>query len=101
MQQSASVSASSAVLHARWWPQGWWRIVDWRIGIIPVPIYVILVALLTGFTFTGDIKGELSIMIAILVIGGFTCAEVGKRIPVLRTVGAAAIFAHFVPSALA
>ena len=40
-------------------------------------------------------------MIAVLVIGGFTCAEIGKRIPVLRNIGAAAIFATFVPSALA
>src|SRR5262249_21938267 len=57
--------------------------------------------LLAGFAFTGDIKGEISIMIAVLVIGGFTCAEIGKRLPVLRNIGAAAIFATFVPSALA
>src|SRR6476661_2144583 len=101
MQQSVSISASPELLHARWWPQGWWRIVDMRIGIIPIPIYGILVALLAGFTYTGDIKGEISIMIAILVIGGFTCAEIGKRTPVLRNIGAAAIFATFVPSALA
>src|SRR2546421_12955461 len=101
MQQSVSISASPELLHARWWPQGRWRIVDMRIGIIPIPIYVILVALLAGFTYTGDIKGEISIMIAILVIGGFTCAEIGKRTPVLRNIGAAAIFATFVPSALA
>src|SRR5712671_4415586 len=101
MQQSVSISASPELLHARWWPQGWWRIVDMRIGIIPIPIYVILVALLAGFTYTGDIKGEFSIMIAILVIGGFTCAEIGKRTPMLRNIGAAAIFATFVPSALA
>src|SRR5499425_310842 len=101
MQQSASVSASPEVLHARWWPQGWWKIVDMRIGIVPIPVYVILVTLLVGFTYTGDIKGEVSTMIAVLVIGGFTCAEIGKRTPVLRNVGAAAIFATFVPSALA
>src|SRR6516225_3431262 len=101
MQQSASVSASQDTLYTRWWPQGWWKIVDLRIGIVPIPIYVILIALLVGFTFTGDIKGEISIMIAVLVIGGFTCAEVGKRLPVLRNIGAAAIFATFVPSALA
>ena len=80
MQQSVSVSAPQDMLHARWWPEGWWKIVDLRIGIIPIPIYVILIALLVGFTFTGDIKGEISIMIAVLVIGGFTCAEVGKRL---------------------
>jgi len=101
MQQSVSVSASSEVLRARWWPQGWWKIMDIRIGIVPIPIYVILLALLVGFTYTGDIKGEISIMIAVLVIGGFTCAEIGKRLPVLRNIGAGAIFATFVPSALA
>ena len=74
---------------------------DTRIGIIPVPIYIILFALLAGFIYTGDIKGEVSMMIAVLVIGGFTCAEIGKRIPVLRNIGAAAIFATFIPSALA
>jgi malate:Na+ symporter len=84
-----------------WWPTGWWKIMDTRIGIIPVPIYVMLFALIVGFVYTGDIKGEISMMIAILVIGGFTCAEIGKRIPVLRNIGAAAIFATFIPSALA
>jgi malate:Na+ symporter len=100
MQQSVSVSASPGMLRPRWWPEGWWKIVDLRIGIIPIPIYAILIALLVGFVFTGDVKGEISIMIAVLVIGGFTCAEIGKRIPVLRNIGAAAIFATFVPSAL-
>jgi CCS family citrate carrier protein len=101
MQQSVSVSASPEVLRARWWPQGWWKNMALRIGIVPVPIYVILVAVLAGFTYTGDVKGEISTMIALLVIGGFTCAEIGKRMPVLRNIGAGAIFATFVPSALA
>jgi malate:Na+ symporter len=101
MQQSVSVSASPEVLRARWWPQGWWKIMTLRIGIVPVPIYMILVAVLAGFTYTGDVKGEISTMIALLVIGGFTCAEIGKRMPVLRNIGAGAILATFVPSALA
>jgi malate:Na+ symporter len=84
-----------------WWPNKWWRIMDTRIGIIPLPVYVILLALLAGFTYTGDVKGEVSIMIAVLVMGGFTCAEIGKRLPVLRNIGAGAIFATFIPSALA
>jgi CCS family citrate carrier protein len=99
MQQSVSTSAPG--LRTAWWPAGWWKIMDMRIGIIPVPIYVILCALLAGFTYTGDIKGEVSVMIAVLVIGGFTCAEIGKRLPILRNIGAGAIFATFIPSALA
>ena len=99
--QTVSATATPEPLRAAWWPQGWWKIMDRRIGIIPIPIYVILFALLAGFTYTGDIKGEVSMMIAVLVIGGFTCAEIGKRTPVLRNIGAAAIFATFIPSALA
>src|SRR5438132_9800624 len=101
MEQSVSASATPGASRASWWPQGWWKIMDTRIGIVPIPIYVILVALIAGFTFTGDIKGEVSTMIAVLVIGGFTCAEIGKRMPLLSRIGAGAIFATFIPSALA
>jgi hypothetical protein len=38
---------------------------------------------------------------SVLEIGGFTCVEIGKRLPVLHNIGAAAIFATFIPSALA
>jgi malate:Na+ symporter len=113
MQQSVPASAaadqpnaSAATLYSAhavepWWPNGWWRIMDTRIGIIPIPVFVILFLLLAGLTYTGDIKGEISTMIAVLVIGGFTCAEIGKRTPILRSIGAGAIFATFIPSALA
>src|SRR5258705_7771398 len=75
MQQSVSASATPGASRTPWWPQGWWKIMDMRLGIVPIPIYVILVALIAGFTVTGDIKGEVSIMIAVLVIGGFTCGN--------------------------
>ena len=77
----ANISSASGRGAEPWWPRGWWKIMDTRIGIIPIPVFVILFALLVGFTYTGDIKGEVSIMIAVLVIGGFTCAEIGKRTP--------------------
>src|SRR6201988_3820436 len=101
MSVSAPTHQAVVPVAEPWWPNGWWKIMDTRIGIIPLPIYIILFALLAGFTYTGDIKGEVSIMIAVLVIGGFPCAEIGRRLPVLRNMGAAAIFATFVPSALA
>src|SRR3974390_806222 len=101
MQQSILAPASPDLPRTRWWPSGWWKILDIRIGIIPIPVYVILIVLLAGLTYTGDIKGEVSTMIAVLVIGGFTCAEIGRRMPILRAIGAGAIFATFIPSALA
>jgi malate:Na+ symporter len=44
---------------------------------------------------------DLPTMIAVLALGGFGCAEIGRRLPVIRNLGAAAIFATFVPSYLA
>ena len=84
----------------RYWPERWWKLVDFRIGIIPLPIYLILLVLITTLVLTGEVKPDGPTMIAVLVMGGFTCAEIGKRIPILRNIGAAAIFATFIPSAL-
>jgi malate:Na+ symporter len=85
----------------RFWPERWWRLIDFRIGIIPLPIYVVLVALVATLVVTGEMRSDGPTMIAVLVLGGFTCAEIGKRIPILRNIGAGAIFATFIPSALA
>ena len=82
------------------WPAGWWRLMDYKVGIISLPIYAILVVLLAILTEQGQIKPDAPTMIAVLVLGGFTCAEIGRRLPVLRNIGAAAIFATFIPSAL-
>jgi malate:Na+ symporter len=85
---------------AGFWPQGWWKLMEIRIGIIPLPIYLLLVGLITAFLVTGKVPGEISMSIAILAVFGFTCAEIGKRLPILKNIGAAAIMATFIPSAL-
>jgi malate:Na+ symporter len=84
----------------RFWPERWWRLVDFRIGIIPLPIYILLIFIVIMLVRSDQVKSDAPTMIAVLVLGGFTCAEVGKRLPVLRHIGAAAIFATFIPSAL-
>jgi len=83
------------------WPYGWWRIVDAKIGIVPLPVFVILIFVITGFTLTGTVPSDILMAIVLLSMGGFACAELGKRIPVIRNIGAAAIFATFIPSYLA
>lgn len=92
--------APEASAPASFWPTGWWRVMDYKIGIISLPIFAILVGLLATLTMEGQIKPDAPTMIAVLVLGGFSCAELGRRLPVLRNVGAAAIFATFIPSAL-
>jgi malate:Na+ symporter len=95
------ILSDSPAVDDGFWPNGWWKLLDLRIGVIPVPVYVLLVILITGFAFNGTVPSEVSMFIAVLAVGGYSCAELGKRLPILRNVGAAAIFATFIPSALA
>jgi malate:Na+ symporter len=83
------------------WPKGWWSIVDFKIGIVPLPVFVVLLAVIAGFAATGTVPSDILMAIVLLSMGGFTCAELGKRIPIIRNIGAAAIFATFIPSFLA
>jgi malate:Na+ symporter len=92
--------ASDARPDNGFWPQGWWKLMELRIGIIPLPIYAIAGALIAGLVGTGKLPNEISVAIVMFAFFGFTLAEVGKRLPIVRNIGAAAIFATFVPSAL-
>jgi malate:Na+ symporter len=98
---TAPLTDTSRKTATGFWPNGWWKIMEIRIGIVPLPIYVLLLALIAGFVITGKMPGEISVAIALLAVGGFTCAELGKRLPIARNIGAAAIFATFIPSYLA
>src|SRR6202043_2168103 len=64
-------------------------------------IFVILLAVIALYALTGTVPSDILMAIVLLSMGGFTCAELGKRIPIIRNVGAAAIFATFIPSYLA
>lgn len=80
---------------------------EFRIGILPLPIALILAALLSAFVVTGKFPAsgktpqDVCTMLAVLALGGFVCAEIGKRIPLLKDIGGAAILATFIPSCLA
>jgi CCS family citrate carrier protein len=84
------------------WPGGWWKIMEFRIGIIPLPVYVVLLGVIIWFVhIPGKFPTEICMMMAVLAVGGFTCGQIGKWLPGLRHFGAAAIFATFIPSYLA
>jgi malate:Na+ symporter len=101
VQDSKSVASAVQNDAEGFWPKGWWSIVDFKIGIIPLPVYLILFAVIGGFAATGAVPSDILMAIVLLSMGGFSCAELGKRIPIIRNIGAAAIFATFVPSFLA
>jgi malate:Na+ symporter len=83
------------------WPAAWWRVMDLGIGVIPLPVYAVLIAVIAYFVLaTGRLPSEINMAVAVLAVGGFTCAELGKRLPGIRQIGGGAIFATFIPSAL-
>lgn len=92
--------APSAPARQRVWPYAWWRLLEIKVGIVPLPVYLILAGLIAAFLALGKLPNEICMMIAVLTVCGFGCAELGKRLPIARNIGAAAIFATFIPSAL-
>lgn len=78
----------------------WWAIMDLRVGIVPLPVFAAAVLLLASYVRLGKVPADLTTNILTLTIGGFACAELGKHLPGLRKIGAAAILATFVPSFL-
>jgi malate:Na+ symporter len=101
MQDTQTIAPPAPIAAESFWPKGWWSIVDFKIGIIPLPVFLILLAVIGGFAATGTVPSDILMAIVLLSMGGFTCAELGKRIPIIRNIGAAAIFATFIPSFLA
>ena len=82
------------------WPGTWWKLMEMRVGVIPLPVHVVLLVVVGYFVLSGHIPTEINMMIAVLAVLGFSCAEIGHRIPILNQVGGAAIFATFIPSFL-
>ncbi|EKM0372483.1 2-hydroxycarboxylate transporter family protein [Cronobacter turicensis] len=79
----------------------WWHIMDsWKIGIIPLPLFVLSGALIAIDCLGGKLPSDIVVMVATLAFFGFACGEFGKRLPVVGKMGAAAICATFIPSAL-
>src|SRR5580698_10525702 len=78
----------------------WWRLVDMRIGIIPLPLFPLILVLMVGFVWLGKLPPDLTMMIPLIALGAYVCAEIGKNITILRNVGGAAIMATFLPSYL-
>ncbi len=79
---------------------GFARLMDRRIGIVPLPLLLAIAVILAMFVAKGKVPADLTTNILILTAGGFASAEIGKWIPGLNKIGAPAIVATFLPSYL-
>lgn len=79
----------------------WWRILDnYKVGIIPLPFFILAGVLILLDCTEGKLPSDIVVMVATTAFFGFACGEFGKRLPLIGKMGAAAICATFIPSAL-
>ncbi len=103
MQHTSLPSASVAKLlksSKKSWSDNWHHCMDQHIGIVPLPVYCLIIVCLSVLLALNKIPNDISVMIAVLTVFGFTCAELGARIPVLRRIGGPVIVTTFLPSCL-
>jgi malate:Na+ symporter len=78
----------------------WWRLMDTRIGIVPLPVLLVLAVVIYVSAHQGKMSSQLSPMIALLGTCSFVCYEIGRRLPVFSSIGGPVILATFLPSYL-
>lgn len=47
MADTSELSLSNAS-NEKFWPNGWWKLFDLKVGIIPLPLFVLAAALIAG-----------------------------------------------------
>ena len=98
---SFSVPGKSRTLDKASLKDKWWHIMDsWKVGIIPLPLFLLAGALIAVDCLGGKLPSDIVVMVATLAFFGFACGEFGKRLPIVGKLGAAAICATFIPSAM-
>src|SRR5262252_7752955 len=56
---NSAAPAAPGAAEEGWWPKGWWSIVDFKIGIVPLPVFLVLLAVIAGFAATGTVPSDI------------------------------------------
>ncbi|SDF60967.1 2-hydroxycarboxylate transporter family protein [Sporomusa acidovorans] len=78
----------------------WRKFGNFKVGIIPVKVYVPLCIITYLVMAAGKLPKDMLGAIPVMMLMGFTFAEIGKRIPILKNIGGAAMVTIFLPSYL-
>lgn len=73
---------------------------SFKIGVLPLPVYVVLAALIFFATLYGKLPADMIGGIAIMMIMGMLLGDIGLRVPILKDIGGPAILSIFIPSCL-
>ncbi|HEY8804294.1 MAG TPA: 2-hydroxycarboxylate transporter family protein [Clostridium sp.] len=74
------------------------KIFNFKIGIMPIGVYLALLIVVFALLARGILPNDMLGASAIMVLYGFTCAEIGERLPIIKNVGGKVIMATFLPS---
>lgn len=76
------------------------RLGSYRVGPLPLPLYVVIAAVIFAAATIGKLPADMIGGFAVIMVLGFLLGEIGSRVPYLRSIGGAAILCLFVPSAM-
>lgn len=74
------------------------RIVNLKIGVIPLPLYLVLAAIVYGASIYNKLPADMIGGFAVIMIMGIFLGDVGLKVPILKDIGGPAILSIFVPS---
>jgi len=73
-------------------------IMELKIGTIPLPLYVILAAIIYSASLYNKLPADMIGGFAVIMIMGVLLGDAGLRLPILRNIGGPAILSIFIPS---
>ncbi|MBP2661408.1 MAG: Citrate carrier protein [Firmicutes bacterium] len=76
----------------------WDKVSAFKVGVIPLPLYLILAMIIYGASVYGKLPSDMIGGFAVLMIMGIFLGDVGIKVPILKDIGGPAILCMFVPS---
>lgn len=71
-----------------------------QIGIIPMPLYILLIVAYVLLTWGNQMPDDMLGAIGIMTLFSFILEEIGKHIPILKSLGGKVLVVTFLPSYL-
>lgn len=73
---------------------------DMHVGPLPLPIYILLAAVIFGAAYTAKLPIDMIGGFAVIMIMGWLFGDIGMKTPILKDIGGPAIASMFIPSIL-
>lgn len=76
------------------------RIMQLKVGVIPLPLYVVLALIIFAASVLGELPNDMIGGFAVIILLGVLLSDLGFKLPVLKNIGGPAILSLMIPSFL-